>query len=200
MRQRSLTPKDVMNAIQRENAKVAAGQVGMPPTPAGQDFQLTVNVEGALTDVDQFERIIVKSSSEMAASSPAWDIGRVGWGQATANSSRWMASRPGAAISLPEASAGYCHGRARWRFSASWACATFPLDDGLRQESINESITLGEAGILVLLVLVFLQDWRASCRRPAGDDRGCVCRDGDAGLHDQPAYPFCRGAGHRYCC
>ena len=46
MRQRSLTPKDVMNAIQRQNAKVAAGQIGMPPTPAGQDFQLTVNVAG----------------------------------------------------------------------------------------------------------------------------------------------------------
>ena len=64
MRQRSLTPKDIINSIQKENAKVTAGQVGMPPTPAGQDFQLTVNVAGALTDVDQFERIIVKSSSE----------------------------------------------------------------------------------------------------------------------------------------
>src|SRR5512136_2812051 len=44
MRQRSLTPKDIITAVQRENAKVTAGQVGMPPTPAGQDFQLTVNV------------------------------------------------------------------------------------------------------------------------------------------------------------
>ena len=33
MRQRSLTPKDVIAAIQRQNAKVAAGQIGMPPTP-----------------------------------------------------------------------------------------------------------------------------------------------------------------------
>jgi HAE1 family hydrophobic/amphiphilic exporter-1 len=35
MRQRSLTPKDVMNAINRQNAKVAAGQIGMPPVPPG---------------------------------------------------------------------------------------------------------------------------------------------------------------------
>jgi len=34
-------------------------QIGMRP-PAGQDFQLTVNVEGALTEADQFEQIIVK--------------------------------------------------------------------------------------------------------------------------------------------
>src|SRR5512137_2351153 len=64
MRQRSLTPAEVIKAIQKQNAKVTAGQVGMPPSPAGQDFQLTVNVQGALTDADQFERIIVKSSSE----------------------------------------------------------------------------------------------------------------------------------------
>src|SRR5512136_414834 len=64
MRQRSLNPKDVMNAIQRQNAKVAAGQLGMQPAPAGQDFQLTVNVEAALTSPEEFERIIVKSSSE----------------------------------------------------------------------------------------------------------------------------------------
>jgi len=38
MRQRSLTPKDVMNAIQRENAKVAAGQIGMPPPQPARIF------------------------------------------------------------------------------------------------------------------------------------------------------------------
>ncbi len=51
MRERSLTPKDVIRAIDKQNAKVAAGQVGMPPVPPGQDFQLTVNVQGTFADV-----------------------------------------------------------------------------------------------------------------------------------------------------
>ena len=50
MRQRALMPTDVVSALQAQNAYVAAGQVGMPPTPAGQDFQLTANVPAALSD------------------------------------------------------------------------------------------------------------------------------------------------------
>src|SRR5512136_1570795 len=84
LRQRALNPKDVMNAIQRENAKVAAGQLGMPPAPAGQDFQLTVNVEGALTEPDEFERIIVKASSDKGGEiTRVRDVGRVELGART---------------------------------------------------------------------------------------------------------------------
>ena len=50
----------MINAIQQQNANVAAGQIGMPPTPAGQDFQLTANVPAALSDPAQFEQIILK--------------------------------------------------------------------------------------------------------------------------------------------
>ena len=50
LNQRGLVPQDVINAIQQQNANVAAGQLGMPPTPAGQDFQLTANVPAALSD------------------------------------------------------------------------------------------------------------------------------------------------------
>ena len=73
-----------MNAIQRQNAKVAAGQLGMPPAPAGQDFQLTVNVEGALTEPAEFEHIIVKASSEQGGQiTRVRDVGRVELGAQT---------------------------------------------------------------------------------------------------------------------
>ena len=45
---RGLAPQDVIKAIQQQSQQVTAGQVGMPPAPAGQDFQYTVNVEGRL--------------------------------------------------------------------------------------------------------------------------------------------------------
>ena len=109
MRQRSLTPKDVINAIQKQNAKVAAGQIGMPPTPAGQDFQLTVNVEGALTDVEQFEQIIVKSAPDNGGQiTRIRDIGRVELGAQTYGQFFKMDGKPVGGIEifqLPEANA-----------------------------------------------------------------------------------------------
>ncbi len=56
-----LTVSDVQNAIQDQNTQVAAGQLGGPPVPANQVFQFTVNALGRLSDVKQFEDIIVKS-------------------------------------------------------------------------------------------------------------------------------------------
>src|SRR5262249_12949851 len=65
---RSLTPNDVMNAIRQQSQEVAAGQVGTPPVASGQDLQLTVNVPGALSDVSQFEDIIVKTDTAAGGS------------------------------------------------------------------------------------------------------------------------------------
>src|SRR5215468_3783272 len=62
LNQRGLVPTDVVNALQAENAYVAAGQVGMPPTPTGQDFQLTANVPAAMSDPSQFDRIVLKTA------------------------------------------------------------------------------------------------------------------------------------------
>ncbi|MEO2091742.1 MAG: efflux RND transporter permease subunit, partial [Gemmataceae bacterium] len=58
---RRLTTADVLAALGRQNVQVAAGQVGQPPNPTGQAFQLTVTTLGRLTDVKQFEDVVVKS-------------------------------------------------------------------------------------------------------------------------------------------
>src|SRR5262245_16902722 len=56
-----LTVLDVQEAIQNQNVQVAAGQLGGPPVPADQIFQFTVSTLGRLSDVSQFEDIIIKS-------------------------------------------------------------------------------------------------------------------------------------------
>ena len=58
---RGLMPQDVIQAIQQQSQQVTAGQVGAPPTPAGQAFQYTLNVAGRLDDKTEFERVIVKT-------------------------------------------------------------------------------------------------------------------------------------------
>jgi HAE1 family hydrophobic/amphiphilic exporter-1 len=60
LKARSLTTKDVFDAIAEQNVQVAAGQIGAPPTGKGQVFQYTVNTLGRLKDVEQFEDIIIK--------------------------------------------------------------------------------------------------------------------------------------------
>ena len=56
----NLTTLDVVNAIERQNLQVAAGQIGQQPVPRGQQFQLTINTLGRLIEPEQFGDIILK--------------------------------------------------------------------------------------------------------------------------------------------
>jgi len=68
---RGLTPLDVTSALQEQNIEVPAGQLGVPPSPANQSYQMAVRVVGRLTDPHEFENIILKSN---AASAPVGSI------------------------------------------------------------------------------------------------------------------------------
>ena len=57
---------DVVAAIAQQNVQVAAGQIGQQPVPKGQQFQLTINTQGRLTEPDEFADIIVKTGSTAA--------------------------------------------------------------------------------------------------------------------------------------
>jgi multidrug efflux pump len=57
----NLSAMDVVTAIAQQNIQVAAGQIGQPPTSATQQFQLTINTKGRLTDPEEFQEIIVKA-------------------------------------------------------------------------------------------------------------------------------------------
>jgi hydrophobe/amphiphile efflux-1 (HAE1) family protein len=54
---------DVITAISEQNLQVAAGMIGQPPAPRGQQFELTINTLGQLTTPEQFGEIIIKAAS-----------------------------------------------------------------------------------------------------------------------------------------
>ena len=56
--------QDVIDAIKRQNMQVAAGQIGGAPASSLQQFQYTVQTLGRLTDVDEFENIIIKAKED----------------------------------------------------------------------------------------------------------------------------------------
>ncbi len=60
----NISGMDVVTAIAQQNVQVAAGQIGQRPTPAGQQFQLTITTQGRLVDPDQFADIIVKGERD----------------------------------------------------------------------------------------------------------------------------------------
>ncbi|MBQ6296303.1 MAG: multidrug efflux RND transporter permease subunit [Selenomonadaceae bacterium] len=59
-----LTVSDVSNAINEQNLQAAAGTIGSMPLAQGQEKQFTGKVQGRLTEIEEFENIILKSRSD----------------------------------------------------------------------------------------------------------------------------------------
>jgi multidrug efflux pump len=59
-----LTTTDVSNALSQQNVQIAAGEIGAPPAPEGQQFQYTVNTNSRLSTVPQFENVILKANPD----------------------------------------------------------------------------------------------------------------------------------------
>jgi hydrophobic/amphiphilic exporter-1 (mainly G- bacteria), HAE1 family len=170
---RGLNPQDVIQALQQQSQQVTAGQVGMPPTPAGQAFQYTLNVAGRLADADQFADVIVKVGPN-GGMTRVRDIGRVELGAQTYGQTFALNGKPAAGIAvyqLPGANALEVEKAVKAKMTD--LARGFP--PGLAYEipfdttnfvtaAIDEVYkTLFEAAILVLIVIVvFLQDWRAT--------------------------------------
>ncbi|HZR79877.1 MAG TPA: efflux RND transporter permease subunit [Candidatus Binatia bacterium] len=183
-----LTTLDVQNAIQGQNLQVAAGQLGGPPVPTDQVFQLTVNALGRLSTVEQFEDIVVKARPAGSGSQPnseardtaptaavvrVKDVARVELGQQVFSIFSRLTGRNAAHIAifaLPGANA--LDVAAETRALMAEMSKSFPA--GLESSSlydttvfIHQSInavyqTLLIAGVLVLVVItLFLQNLRA---------------------------------------
>ena len=173
LKSRRLTTAEVIDAIREQNVQVAAGQIGQPPVPAGQSFQLSVNVLGRLTELEQFENIIVKTGDN-GGLTRLRDVARLELGGKTYDITAKRKGLPSAAIivyQLPGSNALEMVANVRAKmeelsplFPEGLEYAV-PYDTTLAVEaSINQVyITLLEAVALVFVVLfIFLQDWRAT--------------------------------------
>src|ERR671937_3128594 len=64
LQSRNLTVGDVIRVLREQNVQVAAGQVGQPPVPQGQDFQYTLRTLGRLVEAEQFADIILRTGTD----------------------------------------------------------------------------------------------------------------------------------------
>ncbi len=59
-----LTPKDVMNAVKSQNMQASLGRIGAPPTYSDQRLDITLTTNGRLSDVSEFENIVLKHKKD----------------------------------------------------------------------------------------------------------------------------------------
>jgi multidrug efflux pump subunit AcrB len=172
---RNMTAGDVVNALREQNVQVAAGQIGQPPVPTGQQFQYTVSAQGRLETEQQFTNIVLKSGDN-GRIVYLRDVGRAELGaqnEDTACRLDGKASVGLAIFQLPGSNAlEVANGKNGVKAKMKELEKQFP--PGLKyaivydttpfiDQSIHEVLkTLFEAIVLVaLVVLFFLQDWKA---------------------------------------
>src|SRR5947209_11005435 len=170
---RGLTANDVVNAIREQNVQVAAGVIGQPPIESGVPFQFTVNAQGRLVDEDQFGDIVIKSGDngqvtylrdvariELAARDYSMDSKLDG----QPNASLGIFQLPGSNSIETSDAVHATMEQLKQRFPPGLDYRIVFDTTGFTRESINAVLhTLVEAMLLVVLVVViFLQTWRAS--------------------------------------
>ncbi|MFN9198176.1 MAG: efflux RND transporter permease subunit [Planctomycetaceae bacterium] len=170
---RHLTASDIVQAIEQQNAQVAAGQIGQPPVSSGQVFQYTMNTLGRLSDQEQFGDMIVRSDGE-GRLVRLRDVARIELGALAYDQVCTLDGQPTVALSiyqLPGTNALETAREVRQRmdelkerFPAGIDYAIVYDTTPFIQESVNEVFySLRDAVVLVaLVVLVFLQGWRAA--------------------------------------
>ncbi len=169
-----MTAGEVVAAIREQNTQVAAGVVGASPSPKGTDFQLAINAQGRLTTEEEFADIIVRTDPKTGAMVRVRDVGRVEISANTYALRSLLNNKEAAAIGIFQAPGSNALAISNnVRETMERLKPNFPkgvsydiVYDPTRfvQTSIEKVVhTLFEAvGLVVLVVIIFLQTWRAS--------------------------------------
>ncbi|WP_454766674.1 efflux RND transporter permease subunit [Cupriavidus campinensis] len=171
--ERQLAASDVVRAIREQNVQVAAGVIGQSPSLPGTDLQLSVNAQGRLQTVEEFGDIIVKTSSDGVVTYLK-DIARIELGASEYALRSLLDNKSAVALPIFQAP-----GSNAIQISDDVRKTMQELKENM-PEGVDYSIvydptqfvrhsieavthTLFEAiALVVLVVILFLQTWRAS--------------------------------------
>jgi len=169
---RNLTATDVVNALVEQNVEIPAGQLGQPPSNSTQAFQVPVRVIGRLSDPAEFDKIILKNSSNGLVLLK--DVGHSEVGAEDYSSNLKYSGFPAIGIGVQQLSNANALDVDR-NAKAMLADLSKSFPPGLNYaiafdsttivgDSIREVlVTLGEAiAIVIIVIFLFLLDWRAT--------------------------------------
>jgi len=170
---RELTANDVIAALRAQNQQVAAGSLGTQPAASDSQFQILLNVKGRLNTIEEFEQVIIKIGQQ-GQITRLKDVARVELGQDNYSLRAMLDGQPALAMPIfqrPGSNAIALSDNVRKTMAE--LSKSFP--EGVEydivydptifvRDSIDAVITtLLEAIVLVVIVvIVFLQTWRAS--------------------------------------
>ncbi|MBD1581625.1 efflux RND transporter permease subunit [Pseudoalteromonas sp. S16_S37] len=168
-----LTAMDVVSALREQNQQVAAGSLGAQPAADESQFQVLLNVRGRLSSIEEFEQVVIKVGDQ-GAITRLKDVARVELGQNQYALRALLNGQPALAMPIfqrPGSNAIELSDQVR----ATMARLSESFPQGVEYDivydptvfvrgSIDAVIkTLLEAIVLVVLVVIlFLQTWRAS--------------------------------------
>jgi len=171
--QRNLTATDVVNAIREQNVQVAAGVIGASPSVPGTPYELNVNARGRLRTESEFGDIIVKTNPDGGVTYLR-DIARIELAASEYGLRSLLDNKPAVALAINQAP-----GANSLAISDQVRAAMKELKEDMPAgvdyrivydptQFVRSSIeavvhTLLEAiALVVIVVIVFLQTWRAS--------------------------------------
>jgi len=168
-----ITVGDVASALREQNQIVAAGKLGQPPVPAGQQLVYSIQSRERLSDPDEFAQTILRARAD-GGFVRLRDVGRIELGSRSYASTAKLNNRDTAFVviyQLPDANA--LEVAARVKQVVEEAATTFP--DGVTHSilfdttefitrSIDEVVVtlLQAVALVILVVFLFLQNWRAT--------------------------------------
>jgi multidrug efflux pump len=169
----SLAASDITDAIRGQNVQAAAGIIGASPSMSGVDLQLNVNAQGRLQTPEEFGNIIVKTG-ENGEITRLRDVARVELGAADYTLRSLLDGEPAVAIPVLQAPGSNSIEIAD-TVRATMDELQKAMPEGVRYEIVYDTTefvrssiekvidTLLEAvALVVLVVIIFLQTWRAS--------------------------------------
>ncbi|MBF8291634.1 MAG: multidrug efflux transporter permease subunit, partial [Steroidobacteraceae bacterium] len=169
---RGLSASDIVNAIREQNIEVSAGSIGSPPTPVGTVMQIAVNAQGRLASPEEFGEVVLKADGDQLTRLK--DVARIELGANSYAIRSLLNNDDAAAIAIfeaPGANTIELSQAIRDRMAdleqnfpegVHWSVVYDPtvfVRDSIRSviTTLLEAITL-----VVIVVVLFLQTWRAS--------------------------------------
>jgi len=170
----SLTPADVIAALNAQNVQVAAGSAGVPPQQKTQIYELGILVNGRLSKVSEFEQIIVKTIPATGELVYLKDVARVELGKFTFSSNSFVDGKRASYLLIYQAPGSNALETANGIYTElAKLKETFPAD--VEYSVPFESVTvvkvsmqdvvgtlLKTLGLVAVVVFLFLQNWRST--------------------------------------
>ncbi len=179
----SLTPTDITNALNEQNLQVAAGSAGVPPQQKTQTYELSILINGRLSKVSDFEKIIVKTMPVTGEMVYLKDVARVELGKFTYSSNSYVDDKRASILTIYKTPGSNAIETANGVVNELEELKkTFPTD--VDYKIPFETVTVVKVSMLevvqtllialclvALVVFLFLQNWRATLIPVSGHSR-----------------------------